>query len=109
MKVLKAVIIIEGEPGLAQCDLIRHANRLWLVPEWLKHHEPGLMQPERIIRLDRLRYQKVSEKGQHLGQYLVQEPIPKAVLYDDDPPSAGGKYVVQMTPDVFLKVSDTEG
>lgn len=105
-KVFSATFIREGgsfEGGY----VISHKNALWLVPSWLQSPASGTIQPERMIRLDRLRHQTTT-KGSGFDDYLVQEPIPTNVLSGAEPPE-GDKYVVLLEPDVFLKTSDIEG
>jgi hypothetical protein len=106
-KVFTATFIRDGG-GFEGGHVIRHKGALWLVPSWLQSPASGTLQPERMIRLDRLRHQTTT-KGAGFDDYLVQEPIPTNVLSGASPPAEEGKYVVLLEPDIFLSEADVFG
>ena len=50
---------IEGGP----CAGIEHAERPWLVPQWIENREEQVTMPERIICLDGLPSQRSGDLG----------------------------------------------
>ena len=96
---LKAMIGIEGQPGFHFVDAIEHAGHFWLVPEWVASTAQGLRSPARIILLDVLPHNRM-EPGDWRGDFVLKQPIPKAVLDGSDPSRGGGRFVVEELPPI---------
>ena len=89
-----------GSGDIFVCDTISYKGSLWLVPEWLELQERDKFQPERAIRLDRFRFQVTMAHPHH--DFLINEPVPEALLIGPTPHDVGPQYVVEMLPDVVL-------
>ena len=68
---------IEGGP----CAGIEHAERPWLVPQWIENREEQVTMPERIICLDGLPSQRSGDLGAIDLRYILNYPIPITVPY----------------------------
>jgi hypothetical protein len=96
---IKTAMVGNAEGGeLWKCDVIEHEGDLWLVPTWLENKDEGWMTPARIVRLTGLQFQTTAE-GSWMGDYVLNEPIPKS-LFEGRPPEQGEKYVVVERPDI---------
>ncbi|WP_169731733.1 hypothetical protein [Sphingomonas jaspsi] len=84
-----------AEQGLCEMDVIEHDGEHWLVPEWLQHTKEGWMTPIRIIRLIGLQHQR----GTVWGDFLVNDPIPEAVI-EGRLPKGPSRYTVVERPDI---------
>ena len=66
--------------------------------------------PERIILLDWLRHQPLSENGGGgKDQFLVNDPVPKEILFDPDPKPPTPQYVVHMRPNIRMRTKYLPG
>ena len=97
----KAMLGIADGDEMWHCDVIEHEGSLWLVPEWLHHPTEGCMQPARIIRMTGQSYQE-NPAGSWLGDYLLNDPIPKAVLDGRIACGQGVAYAVVERPDIRI-------
>ena len=93
-KVLITVLGGDGERDeLRLVDVVSYRESNWLVPRWCEQPAEGLKTPERIVCLDRLHPRKVNFGP---TRFVVDKPIPKAVLYGDLPPELKDEYVVEL-------------
>ena len=99
MKTLKAVIFVEGGNAIFAADVIRYKGKRWIVPQWLENPSEGWKTPERIVCLDNLQHQKLP-RGDARGDFAVNVPIPRSVLFGPDLPAANSGYVVVRRPKV---------
>ena len=72
------IVAVMCENSVLNVDGLRHENKLWLVPRWLDYPLEKMSKPERMIRFDTLPFQEM--QGNSLHDFLLQQPIPKAVL-----------------------------
>ena len=93
----------EGGIGGGPCPGIEHAGTIWLVPRWIEDQEEGVTMPERIICLEGLPYQRGGRFGDIELRYILNYPIPIAVLYGDDPPKPSSGFVVEMRPTIKFR------
>lgn len=93
--VKQALIIIEGTNGLSTCDIIEHDGMLWLVPEWRDNPAEGWTMPQRIVLALAFGLQETAQQNH---QYLLQMPVPEALL-EGGPPESAGQKVIEM-PDI---------
>jgi hypothetical protein len=101
MKILKCQIIVRGEDGIHRhqfMDVIEHAGKFWLVPEWLDNQSQKLTMPLRIISLETMVHHRM--KGN--PDFLVEDPVPIYVFDGRIPPEEAGKYVVVEGPDIRI-------
>ena len=100
MKVLKALVAIkDGDGSVFAADVISHDGKNWIVQKW--HECPAeYKKPERIVCLDNLRHQK-TRSGK--TDFVVNDPIPKAVLYDPAPVVGAFGYLVVWKPDIRIR------
>jgi hypothetical protein len=100
--VYKALLAIEGENGIYECEAIEHEGQNWLVPQWLENPAEGWRTPERLVSLTGIPHQPPDPPG--LPHFVVNEPIPKSVLDDPGPLPPGSKYVVRHWPGVRFPI-----
>lgn len=81
-------------------DTIEFEGKMWLVPEWLDNREEGFSHPTRIILLDNLPHQKSASPNE---DFLLSDPLPKAVFDGHVPPESEFDYVVLERPDIKLR------
>lgn len=72
------VVAVMCENSVLNVDGMLYENKLWLVPKWLDYPLEKMSKPERMIRFDVLPFDQLQENSLH--DFLLQEPIPKAVL-----------------------------
>jgi hypothetical protein len=101
----KTWIGFEGEDirNATCCDTIRYQGKLWFVPQWIDHRDRGTSKPVRLICLDFLQYQAVSEglkKHFAPAQYMLTQPFPRDVYEGRAAMVIGGTSVVIEKPDV---------
>lgn len=99
MKIYKALVPLAD--GIYTMDAIEHNGEFWLVPEWIEAHNKELKMPVRIIRLWGLEHQVTI--GGPFGDFVVANPIPKAVLNGQIPPELERAYTVIERPDIRIE------
>lgn len=72
------VVAVMCENSVLNVDGMSYENKLWLVPKWLDYPLEKMSKPERMIRFDNLPFDQLEANSLH--DFLLQEPIPKAVL-----------------------------
>jgi hypothetical protein len=103
MKISKTLISYREGGSIYMCDTIEHEGKLWLVPHWLESPSEGTKQPTRIIRLDGLQYQRMTNPA-YGADYILNEPLPKAVFEGPLPKELEGQYVAIERPDIPLPI-----
>ena len=99
MKILKT-LVGSDDGQIRTCDTIEHEGGLWLVPHWSVAPSQGWKMPTRIIRMDTLPHQKMPDSWAQ--DYVLNGPIPKAVLFCETPPEEAHGFVVIDRPDIRL-------
>jgi hypothetical protein len=103
IKVLRTMVAISGDPAtqgqVLKMDTIEHEGQFWLVPEWLDSQTEEWTMPARIILLDSLRHQK--SDGEQ-WDFVLNDPLPKAIAYGETQPEEGSEYVVVERPGIQL-------
>lgn len=105
MKILKAMVGSADSGEIFQIDVIEHDNKLWLVPQWYDVPAQGVSKPARIIRMDTLRHQKIAPGGLH-GDYILNVPIPTALLNLPTPKQPVPGFEVQEMPEIIFPMKD---
>jgi len=95
MKIVKTLVGTD-DGKIDSCDTIEHEGGLWLVPVWLEAPTQGWRKPGRIIRMDNLPHQNAPAGFQQ--QYVLNVPIPRAVLDGRTPPEQAHGFVVIDAP-----------
>ena len=71
IKVLK-VGVGSGGGAIQECDAIKYDGKLWLVPQWLDEPGRGTTKPRRMIRIDSLPHQPMTnEPGRRAAADLL--------------------------------------
>jgi len=94
MKIFTTMVTIGNE--IHTMDTIEYEGQFWLVPEWLSRQELEFEIPMRIVCLSTLPHQKSSGAV----NFVLNVPIPKAVLDGHVPPELAGAYIVIERPDI---------
>lgn len=93
---------VEGSGGVFHMDTIEYQGGFWLVPEWLKELGSNIGMPARLIRLDSLPHQKTP--GSPLGDFVLNNPLPKDVVDRHSPVKTGSGYEVIQYPDLQVRI-----
>ena len=97
--------LVGSEDGqMRTCDTIEHEGGLWLVPHWCVAPTEGWRKPTRIIRMDLLPHQKMSDDWPQ--DYMLSGPIPTSVLFGQTPPEEAHGFDVIDRPDIKLPGGD---
>lgn len=106
MKILKTLYFyLDAEIGhLLRCDTIEFQHRFWLVPRWIENHATGKMRPERIICLDYLPHQKLSEGAPE--HFALNIPIPKCVFDGEIPPETTYNFEIVENPEIETHIPE---
>lgn len=102
MKIRRAYTTIadyDGKHAIHITDVIEHAGKFWLVPEWLDNQAQKVTMPLRIISLETLAHKRVDWGD---PEFVVTFPIPKYVFDGRIPPQEASKYVVIESPDIRI-------
>ena len=101
MKIYKTTVAISGDPEyrgqVLRMDTIEYEGKMWLVAMWLDSPTGEFSMPERIICLDTLPHQTSGMKN---VDFLLFDPIPKAVLDGHIPEESELEYVVIERPNL---------
>lgn len=85
-------------------SVIEHEDALWIVTGWLEHKSRPVKRPIRLIRLTGLRYERLDPE-KHGADFLVNQPIPRAVLDGRTPSEEAAGFVVVDTPPIEVAVA----
>ncbi len=101
MKIYKTIVIFSGDEttqgAVHTMDTIEHEGQFWLVPEWIVSQSEGWTMPARIILLDTLDHQK---SGGEQYDFVLNGPIPKAIVSGETEPEPDSEYVVVERPNI---------
>jgi hypothetical protein len=81
-------------------DVIEFDGQFWLVPEWLENTSLGVMKPVRIVSLATVRHSR--SRGN--PQFVVEDPIPKAVFEGPSQSSKASGFDVRELPAIQLPI-----
>lgn len=101
MPYLKTLLAIKGSREAILCDTISHEGEFWIVPRWLIDPTKGVEYPERIIRLASIPHQKSDGKRY---DFLLNDPMPKAVFDGQPNAQSGIEYDVRERPPLSFPV-----
>lgn len=105
MKILKAMVGSSDSGKLFKVDVIEHDKKLWLVPQWYDVPAQGVSKPARIIRMDTLPHQKNAPNSPY-GDYILNAPIPTALLNLPTPRPPIPGFEVQEMPEISFPMTD---
>ncbi len=92
----------DGEPAqLLSADVVSYKGSNWFVPKWRERPNEGWRTPERIVCLDTIHHRKVDFGA---TQYVIDDPIPRAVLFGDAPPAQESEFLVEYQPDIQVPI-----
>ena len=102
MSILKAILLTDGPVATTlEVDVISHAEKLWLVPNWLEVPSAGYKIPERIVCLDRFEHQLPCRQGENI---VVNATVPKAVLFDPIRPEEADAAQIVLRPEIRFPI-----
>lgn len=107
MKVRKAHVVIAERDGAhlhTYMDVIEHAGKFWLVPEWINNQEQQSTTPRRMVLLETLPHQQLLGYG---PEFVVHNPVPKYVFDGQVPSQETGTYVVVESPGIRFPIEPT--
>jgi hypothetical protein len=100
MAILRTVVIIAEGGSIYMSDTVSHEGGLWLVPAWSDPQADGLIYPNRLIRIDRLRLQKLAAGNHYGADYVLNDPMPKWLFDHAIPPELEGRFDVIERPNL---------
>ena len=84
-------------------DAIQYEGGLWLVPLWSEPQTDGLIYPNRLIRMDKLRHQPMPVGNQFGADYTLNVPLPKGLFDPEIPKELEGKFDVVEKPNLGVR------
>ena len=102
IKVLK-VGVGSGGGAIQECDAIKYDGKLWLVPQWLDEPGRGTTKPRRMIRIDSLPHQPMTNPAFGLD-FILNGPLPKAVLDGAATPEQAAQYEIVELPEIEISM-----
>lgn len=100
MKILKTGVGSD-DGTIYTCDTIEHEGKLWLVPQWLDVPAKGVSKPRRIVRMDSLAHQPMTNPAYGMD-YILNDYMPKAVLDGTAPPEQASQYEIVELPEIEI-------
>jgi hypothetical protein len=82
------------------CDTIQHDGKLWLAPSWLEDASKPYSKPSRLIGMSGLKYRSMPMKSE--VDFIMEQPIPDAVLRGALPSNGAPPFVVLESPDIRI-------
>jgi hypothetical protein len=98
-KVFKTVVAEKDGGSIRECDTIEHEGRLWLVPSWIDNRQAGYSSPAQIVGPAAHRFQAMGP-----GRYLLDGPVPRAVLDGQARPNTHAEYEVILRPTIRFSI-----
>jgi hypothetical protein len=99
MTVYHAQIIVAADVHeIHICDVISHEGQFWLVPEWLDSQDGKWTKPARIVPLATMPHQQ----GTGYPEFVVNDPIPKSVLFGRPSPEEAHKFAIVEYPEIVF-------
>jgi hypothetical protein len=102
VEVLK-VGVGSGGGAIQECDAIKYDGKLWLVPQWLDEPGRGTTKPRRIIRIDSLPHQPMTNPAFGLD-FILNGPLPKAVVDGVATPEQAAQYEIVELPEIEISM-----
>jgi len=103
-KIFKTDLAISGDPALKgqilRMDTIKYKDMFWLVGRWALEERGKWITPELLICLSTLAHQKSPHPN---ADFILNEPIPKAVLDGQIPKQLESAYDVVEYPEVKVR------
>jgi hypothetical protein len=102
-------VLFSVAEGINACGAVEYEGAIWLVPRWLPVPDEGYSKPERMIRLDQFRYERIdppSTGPDPLGgvDFAVHDPLPKELFDGELTPTLKARYDVLDKPDVRFQM-----
>jgi len=103
MNIYKTAVILSdpGDNKIYHADTIEYEGKLWIVPTWIESPFLSYKLPERIVCLQTLRHQKSDTHG---VDYILNDPIPRYVLYGQIPHTSEYAAIVRIRPDIKVPI-----
>ena len=92
-----------GGGAVQECDAIKYDGKLWLVPQWLDEPGSGTTKPRRIIRIDSLPHEPMTNPAFGLD-FILSGPLPKAVLDGVATPEQAAQYEIVELPEIEISM-----
>jgi len=105
-KIYQALVGNDVDGVLYAVDVIRHDRKLWLVTGWLELPSLGVSRPIRIIRFDNRQHQRMpAALKQGMPEYILNGPVPKALLDGPARPQQAFSYEDVDAPEIDIPAS----
>ena len=82
------------------CDTIQHDGKMWLSPAWLEEPSKPYSKPARLIGMSGLKYRSMPMKSE--VDFIMEHPIPDAILQGRVPSDRTAPFVVLESPDIRI-------
>ena len=102
MRIMKTAIPRDDGSQLV-CDTIQHNGKLWLAPAWLDEPSRPYRRPARLIGMSGLKYRSMPLRSE--VDFVMQHPVPDAVLQGRVQDTLAAPFVVIERPDVRIMKS----
>jgi hypothetical protein len=99
----RIVAWVKTEDGTYSVDIIQYEGGLWLVPSWLDTPYPKMRKPARLIRLDALAHKDLGFLMPDHRRLVLDDPIPKSVLFGPYQSLQEPRYEVVEEPDLMIR------
>jgi hypothetical protein len=101
--ILTTVVSVFEGGSLTLADTVRYADGLWIALSWSEPQTSGLIYPSRLVRIDRLPYQTLAPNNQWGANFVLNAPLPKALLDPNAPLPTASTYEVLDRPNVGFR------
>jgi len=106
------VIVILDDGVSGPCSAVEYQGAIWLVPKWLPCPDEGYAKPERMIRLDQFRYQRLDPpvvgEGPLAGaDFVINDSIPRELFEGPLTPQLIDRFSVLDKPDAKFRAGGT--
>ena len=91
---------------MVTCGAIEHEGKIWLVPQWFEVPAKAVIKPRRIIPLDILQYQEMSPGSLYKVDFVVNDPLPKALFDETVPRQLKRRFRVVEEPGIEIATDD---
>ena len=98
------VIMRTDDGQIHHLEAIEHEDGIWIVNKWLPTTYGNTRRPARIIRVDKLAHDFVSDlfgKGERV--YTIRDPLPRGVLDGATWPQLTPPLQVEEEPDLLVR------
>jgi hypothetical protein len=96
-RIFKVIVGFNDAGGIHHLDTIEYEGTLWFVPHWIENPAEQWKTPVRIVSVANLQYQR---GGGAFGDFVMNEPLSKAILDGQNRPEEGSRYTVIESPDI---------